>query len=77
MNMYTLRIMGDWSVARGKLKEKYAALTDSDLYYVDGREDELLARIEKGSGARREEIERFLSNEHNFRLIADSLSTQD
>jgi uncharacterized protein YjbJ (UPF0337 family) len=70
MNIYTLRIKGDWNVAKGKLKEKYQNLTDDDLSYSEGREDDLLERIEKASGAKREEIESFLGDEHNFRLAS-------
>jgi len=70
MNIYTLKIKGEWSVARGKLKLKYEKLTDCDLSYTEGREDDLLIRIVNASGAKREEIEEFLSNEHNFRSVA-------
>jgi uncharacterized protein YjbJ (UPF0337 family) len=68
MNIYTLNIKGDWNIAKGRLRQKYAALTDEVLQYVEGRENELLQRIELASGASREEIESFLSDERNFRM---------
>ena len=56
-----LKIKGDWNIAKGKLKQKYAQLTDDDLVYVEGKEDELLGRIQKRTGEKRENIERYLS----------------
>ncbi|OAM89647.1 CsbD family protein [Termitidicoccus mucosus] len=47
---------GNWNVAKGKLKQAYASLTDDDLKYVDGQEDELIGRIQKRTGAERDEI---------------------
>ncbi len=55
--MNTLQIKGDWNIAKGKLKQKYAQLTDNDLAYVHGQEDELLGRIQKRTGQTREAIE--------------------
>ena len=56
MNKLTLK--GDWNVAKGKLRQKYAQLTDDDLVYEKGREDELLGRVQKRVGQTREEVER-------------------
>ena len=61
MNTQTLK--GNWDVAKGKLKQKYARLTDDDLTYVAGREEELLGRIQKKTGRTRQEIEKFLIEE--------------
>jgi len=55
--MNTLTIKGDWNVAKGKLKQKWATLTDDDLQYVQGKEDELLGRIQKRTGQTREAVE--------------------
>jgi uncharacterized protein YjbJ (UPF0337 family) len=60
-------IKGDWDIAKGKLKKKYASLTDDDLRYVEGQEDELIGRLEKRTGAAREELERFLHEESKQR----------
>jgi uncharacterized protein YjbJ (UPF0337 family) len=51
---------GNWNVIKGKLKQKYAQLTDKDLTYIEGQEDELLGRLEKQLGLAREELEREL-----------------
>ena len=45
--MNKLSLKGNWDVAKGILKQKYAKLTDSDLTYVEGMIDELLRRLEK------------------------------
>ena len=39
--MTTLEIKGDWNITKGKLKQKWATLTDSDLDYSEGKQDEL------------------------------------
>lgn len=55
--MTTLEIKGDWNITKGKLKQKWAKLTDNDLTYVDGKQDELVGRIQKVTGATREAVE--------------------
>lgn len=52
---------GNWNITKGKLKEKYGQLTDDDLAFTEGKEDELIGRIQKKVGktkaAIKEEIE--------------------
>ena len=55
--MTSLEIKGDWNIAKGKLKQKWAALTDVDRLYVEGKQDELLGRIQKRTGETREVVE--------------------
>ena len=54
--MTTLEIRGDWNITKGKLKQKWAQLTDDDLQYVEGQQEELLGRIQKRTGETREAI---------------------
>ena len=56
--MTTLEIKGDWNITKGKLKQKWATLTDDDLQYVEGRQDELLGRIQKRTGETQEAVEK-------------------
>jgi uncharacterized protein YjbJ (UPF0337 family) len=56
----TLVLKGDWNIVKGKLKQKYAQLTDDDLSLVKGKEEELLGRIQKRTGKTRDEVERAL-----------------
>ena len=55
--MNTLEIKGDWNIIKGTLKQKWAKLTDDDLIYVDGKNDELIGRIQKRTGETREAVE--------------------
>ena len=56
--MTTLEIKGDWNITKGKLKQKWAKLTDDDLQYVAGKQEELLGRIQKCTGETREVVEK-------------------
>ncbi len=56
--MNTLQLKGTWKEVQGKLKQKYAQLTDNDLMFIEGREDEMLGKIEKRIGKSKEEIKR-------------------
>ena len=56
--MDKLRFKGSWNEVKGKLKQKYADLTDDDLTYMEGREDELLGRLQRRLGRSRDEIRR-------------------
>ena len=55
--MTTLTAKGNWNIAKGKLKQKFAQLTDDDLQYIEGKQDELIGRIQKRTGQARERIE--------------------
>lgn len=59
--MNTLEIKGDWNITKGKLKQKWAALTDDDLNYSEGRQDEMLGRIQKRTGQTREAVEKAIN----------------
>jgi uncharacterized protein YjbJ (UPF0337 family) len=56
--MNKLEMKGNWNIAKGKLKKKWANLTDDDLQYVEGSQQELIGRIQKRTGRTREEVER-------------------
>ena len=56
--MNTLELKGDWNIVKGKLKQKYAQLTDDDLRYVKGKEDELIGRIQKRTGQAKQDVEK-------------------
>ncbi len=60
--MDKLEIKGNWNVLKGKVKQKYADLTDDDLTYVEGKEDELLGRLQKKTGKAREELVREIND---------------
>ncbi len=60
MNTTKLNLKGNWNIIKGKLKQAYGELTDDDLKYVDGQEDELVGRIQKRVGATGAEIRHML-----------------
>jgi uncharacterized protein YjbJ (UPF0337 family) len=60
MNETKLSLKGNWNVVKGKLKQTYGDLTDDDLTYADGQEDELVGRIQKRVGATSAEVRRLL-----------------
>ena len=54
--MDRLERIGNWNIVKGKLKQKFSTLTDSDLNYIKGKEDELIGRLQKKLGKRRSEV---------------------
>ncbi len=54
--MDKLEIKGNWNKVKGKLKQEYGSLTDDDLVYVEGKEDELLGRLQNKTGKSRDEL---------------------
>jgi uncharacterized protein YjbJ (UPF0337 family) len=56
--MNTIEIKGDWNITKGKLKQKWVRLTESDLQYAEGKQDELIGRIQKRTGETREAVEK-------------------
>lgn len=60
--MNTLKFKGEWNELKGKLKQKYAQLTDDDLMYEKGKEEELLGRLQKKLGQKQEEIRELIAS---------------
>ena len=54
------KLKGNWNVIKGKLKQSYGDLTDDDLTYVEGKEDELLGRLQKRTGKSKEDLKKFI-----------------
>lgn len=50
---------------KGKLKQKWADLTDDDLQYAEGKEEELIGRIQKRTGETRETVEKALKDNNS------------
>jgi uncharacterized protein YjbJ (UPF0337 family) len=45
--MSVLEFKANWNIAKGKLKQRFARLTDDELQFAEGKEDELVGRIQK------------------------------
>lgn len=54
--MNTTELKGKWHEVKGKLKQKYADLTDDDLAYTEGKEEELYGRLQQSLGKTKEEV---------------------
>ena len=60
VSMNKLQFKGSWNEMKGKLKQKYAELTDDDLKYAEGQDEELIGRLQKKLGKSAEEVRRIL-----------------
>ncbi len=54
--MDKLEIKGNWNQIKGSLKKKYGELTDDDLTYAEGEEEQLLGKLQKKTGKTRQEL---------------------
>jgi len=60
MNATKMNLKGNWNVVKGKLKQAYGELTDDDLKFVEGQEDELVGRIQKRIGSTASDVQHLL-----------------
>jgi len=56
MGSFTDRITGNWNEIKGKIKQEYADLTDDELAYQEGKEDELLGKLQQKMGKTKQEV---------------------
>jgi uncharacterized protein YjbJ (UPF0337 family) len=61
--MTTLDLKGRWNEVKGKLKQKNGELTDDDLVFAEGKEEELLGRLQQKLGKKKEEIRQIIESE--------------
>jgi len=54
-------LKGNWNETKGKLKQKFAMLTDDDVLLVEGKQDEMLGRLQAKLGKTKEEIQKLIS----------------
>jgi len=54
------KLKGNWNIIKGKLMQQYGDLTNDDLQYIEGQEEELLGRIQRRVGKSKEEIRSFI-----------------
>jgi uncharacterized protein YjbJ (UPF0337 family) len=54
-------LKGTWNETKGKLKQKFAMLTDSDVLFVEGKKDEMLGRLQIKLGKTREELKKIIA----------------
>jgi len=59
--MTKLEIKGQWNEVKGSLKQKWAQLTDDDLLFEEGKEEELLGRIQQRTGETKDAVREFIA----------------
>jgi uncharacterized protein YjbJ (UPF0337 family) len=60
--MEKLKVKGAWNEMKGKLKQKYGELTDDDLKFTEGKEDELYGRLQQRLGKSKDELRKEIEN---------------
>lgn len=58
----TTELKGDWNQMKGKLKQKFAMLTDDDLLFAEGKKDEMLGRIQVKVGKTKAEFDKIIGD---------------
>ena len=60
--MTKLELKGNWNEVKGKLKQKYAQLTVDELAFVDGKDDEMLGRLQKRLGRSKDDLRKEIAS---------------
>ena len=60
--MNTTEVKGNWNEQKGKLKKKFAVLTDNDLMFEEGKKDEMLGKLQIKLGKTKEELHKIISS---------------
>jgi len=60
--MNTTELKGNWNEIKGKLKQKFAVLTDNDFIFDEGRKDEMLGKLQITLGKTKEELHRIIGD---------------
>ncbi len=56
MESWKLKLKGNWNETKGKMKQAYADLTDDDLKYEDGKDDEFIGKVQQKLGKTKEQV---------------------
>jgi uncharacterized protein YjbJ (UPF0337 family) len=59
--MNTTEIKGNWEAQKGKLKQKFAVLTDNDLMFNEGRKEEMYGKLQAKLGKTKEELHKIIA----------------
>jgi uncharacterized protein YjbJ (UPF0337 family) len=57
-----LKFKGTWNEVKGRIKQQYADLTDDDLKYEEGKDDELVGRLQQKVGKTKDEVINWIQN---------------
>jgi uncharacterized protein YjbJ (UPF0337 family) len=59
--MNTKEVKGNWNEQKGKLKQKFATLTDNDLMFAEGKKEEMLGKLQIKLGKTKEELHKIIA----------------
>jgi len=59
--MNTTELNGNWEKQKGKLKQKFAMLTDNDLLFAEGKKEEMFGRLQIKLGKTKEELHKIIA----------------
>ena len=62
MESWKLKLKGDWNETKGKIKQAYGDLNDDDLAYEEGKDDELVGRLQKKVGKTKDEVIKWIES---------------
>ena len=62
MESWKLKLKGDWNQTKGKIKQAYGDLSDDDLKYEEGKDDELVGRLQKKIGKTKDEVIKWIQD---------------
>jgi len=57
-----IELKGNWNEQKGKLKQKFATLTDNDLLFADGKKDEMIGKLQVILGKTKEELNKIIES---------------
>jgi uncharacterized protein YjbJ (UPF0337 family) len=60
--MNSTQLKGNWEEQKGKLKQKFATLTDNDLLFAEGKKEEMMGKLQIKLGKSKEELHKILSD---------------
>ena len=62
MESWKLKLSGSWNDIKGKIKQTYANLTDDDLMYEEGKDDEFIGRLQTKLGKTKDEVIKWIED---------------
>jgi uncharacterized protein YjbJ (UPF0337 family) len=60
--MNKTEVKGNWNEQKGKLKQKFAILTDNDLMFEEGKKEEMFGRLQIKLGKTKEELHKIIAS---------------
>ncbi len=62
MEPWKLKLKGSWNELKGKMKQAYADLSDDDLKYEEGKDDEFIGKLQQKTGKTKEDIKNWIDS---------------